>query len=55
MEAHTRTQTGPRTLGKRMGANIGASRKPLFRSTFRFAWSSLAFPPDEAWGGPRRR
>ena len=27
---------------------IGASRKPLFRNTFRFAWSSLAFPPDEA-------
>ena len=27
---------------------IGASRKPLFRNTFRSAWSSLAFPPDEA-------
>ena len=25
-----------------------ASRKPLFRNTFRFALSSLAFPPDEA-------
>ena len=35
--------------------NYRASRKPLFRNTFRFAWSSLAFPPDEAWGGPRRR
>jgi hypothetical protein len=30
------------------GPIIGASRKPLFRNTFRFAWSSLAFPPDEA-------
>ena len=27
---------------------VGASRKPLFRNTFRFAWSSLAFPPAEA-------
>ena len=25
-----------------------ASRKPLFRNTFRFAWSSLAYLLDEA-------
>ena len=28
--------------------NYRRSRKLLFSDTFRFAWSSLAFPPDEA-------
>jgi hypothetical protein len=38
------THTG-KANGRRI---IGDSRKPLFRNTFRFTWSCLAFQPDEA-------
>ncbi len=33
---------------------IGASRKSLFRTLFRFPRTCLAYPPDETWGGPCR-
>ena len=36
----------PHTGKANGGRIIGASRKTLFRNTFRFAWSRLAFPPD---------
>ena len=49
MEAHPRTQTGPRTLGRRNGRRIIGTCKPLFANTCRFAWSSLA-PPDRSLG-----
>ena len=49
MEAHPKNSNRSPHTGKANGRRIiGASRKPLFGNTFRFAWSSLAFPPDEA-------
>src|SRR5271157_4638311 len=49
VKAYPRTQTDRRTVGKANGRRIiGAFRKMLFGSTFRFVLTCLDFPHDEA-------
>src|SRR5208337_94455 len=56
VKAYPRTQTDPRTVGKANGRRIiGAFRKTLFGTTFRFVLTCLDFPHDEAHRGTCRR